>query len=102
MLLVLIGLFFRQDNKLYIHLDNTKDRIITFEDLEMKESLMNKPQLKISQENFKKQIIKFQEYNYMREILCLYSDMALSRNYLWKTVLQNIFPAELLFKEIWN
>ena len=77
------------DDDLMIYLED--DRVITFKDLQMLDDEVKFPPTAITEENFKNDKITFKEYAYLKELICLYSDLALSRNYLWKTFLQKIF-----------
>jgi len=45
-------------------------------------------------------VITQEHYSYLLEQLNFFSDLALGRNYLWKTVLEKIFPINFVFSQI--
>ena len=47
-------------------------------------------------------LIKPHQASFLEEQLNLYSDLAVGRNYLWKTFLESRFPQDYVFKAIWN
>ena len=47
-------------------------------------------------------VIDSNNIKFIEEQLKLYSDLALSRNYLWKSLLEDLFPLQFVFNGIWN
>ena len=45
-------------------------------------------------------VITQDHYAYLLEQLNFFSDLALGRNYLWKTILEKIFPINFVFSQI--
>ena len=100
MLHILIFRVFDSSGEIAIYLE--EDRIIQFKDLEI-EGMSATDRLQILTANtFNMEKISFKEYSYLKELINLYSDLALSRNYLWKTFLSEIFDSKFLFRQMWN
>ena len=46
--------------------------------------------------------VELETYQYFIEQINLYADLALGRNYKWKSTLEKIFPIDFLFSELTN